>query len=130
MGPGPSNSGSQLSFEIEQAAQETIVHCSGRIVSETCDLLRDTIRELISQGKSIVLDLSKVAFMDSAGLGTLVSVWSSAKKRAAGVDIRWSKPGTTVSGPDVKIVNQNERVQKLFRLTRLDRLFGGPDETE
>jgi anti-anti-sigma factor len=116
---------SQLSFDIEKTGQDTFVRCSGRVVSDTCPLFQNTIRELISEGKCIVLDLSNVTHIDSAGLGALVGVWSSAKKRAAEVDIRWAEPRASSSGPDLKIVNLNERSKKLFRLTRLDRLFGG-----
>jgi anti-anti-sigma factor len=129
MALGPANS-TLLTFDVEETAKETIVRCTGRIVSDNHEQLQSTIRDLISEGKCIVLDLSNVAFIDSTGLGALVGVWSSAKKRAAEVNIRWAEPPTSGSGPDLKIVNFNERIRKLFRLTRLDRLFGDSEERE
>ena len=116
---------SQLDLSIEETSKKTIVRCTGKIISETCALLLDTTCNLISQGKCIVVDLRDVSFIDSSGLGALVNVWSSAKKRSAEVDIRWREPHASVS--DLKIANK--RIRELFRLTRLDRVFGG-DEAE
>lgn len=130
MAGGPAAPASPLHFDIEESPKETIVRCSGKIVSDTCAVFQERVRRLVSEGKCIVVDLSKVSSIDSAGLGALVSVWSSAKRRSAEVDIRWSESRASDSAPDLKIVNANDRVTKLLRLTRLDKLFGSPEESE
>ena len=70
--------------------------------------LGDTLSDLLDkQCVRIVLDLEKVRFMDSAGLGHLVS-W---KKR------------TTQLGGDVRLSRPQQRVRDLFELTSLTRVF-------
>ena len=73
----------ELQLNVEKTPSETIFHCSGRITSSTSSQLTHAVRDLIPEKKPIVLDLSKVTFMDSSGLGALVGVWVSAKKVAA-----------------------------------------------
>ncbi|MGC2743076.1 MAG: STAS domain-containing protein, partial [Candidatus Angelobacter sp.] len=55
----------------------------------------------------IVLDLSQVTFIDSTGLGALLSVWTAAQRRAV----------------DLEITNLSPRVEKLVNLTKLDQVF-------
>src|ERR1700745_1322689 len=64
-----------------------IVSCAGRIVfGEEANALRDTLKKLLTSSKQLVLNLGGVSYIDSAGLGTLVGVYSSA--RAGGADIK------------------------------------------
>jgi len=70
--------------------------------------LGQTLAGLLDQGRSrIVLDLEKVRFMDSAGLGELVA-W---KKRAV------------ERGGDVRILRPRDRVREVLELTALTRVF-------
>jgi anti-anti-sigma factor len=94
-------------FETEKTATEIIFRCSGRITSSTSALLQSTVREVIPEKKTIVLDLSNVAYVDSSGLGALVSLWVSSQK----------------SGCELKLVSLNQRVKELLHLTSLDKLF-------
>jgi anti-sigma B factor antagonist len=97
----------ELQFETEAKPSEITFHFNGRIVSSTASILRDEVRKVIPEKKPIVLDLSKVTYMDSAGLGTLVGVWVSAKRE----------------GCDLKLVSLSDRIKELLRLTNLDKLF-------
>jgi anti-sigma B factor antagonist len=97
----------ELNFETQTTSTETTFHFTGRIVSSTASILRDTVRKAISDKKPIVLDLSKVSYVDSAGLGALVGIWVSAKKE----------------GCDLELVNLSDRIKELLRLTNLDKLF-------
>jgi anti-anti-sigma factor len=55
----------------------------------------------------VVLDLSQVSFVDSTGLGALLTVWTAGQRR----------------GCDVEIVNFSPKVEKLVSLTKLDHIF-------
>src|SRR5271156_1655719 len=69
-------------FEVESSVDSdlkiTTVRCHGRLVNQTAGELKDTVKPLITEGGSIVLDLTDVNFMDSLGLGTLVGLKVSA----------------------------------------------------
>jgi anti-sigma B factor antagonist len=86
---------------------ETIFHCSGRITSSTSSQLTHAVRDLIPERKPIVLDLSKVTFMDSSGLGALVGVWVSAKK----------------GGSELKLISLGQCVKDLLRVTGLEQVL-------
>src|SRR5581483_8186166 len=61
-----------------------VVDCVGRIVfGEESSDLRDRVRALISPKARIVLNLSEVTDIDSGGLGTLVSLYTSARNAGA-----------------------------------------------
>lgn len=77
-------------------------------VEEASDY-REKINELVSRGEiNFVLDFSKCNFIDSTGLGVLVGVY---KKCAA-------------LGGSVKLQSiENPKVMKIFKLTRLDKVF-------
>jgi anti-sigma B factor antagonist len=122
--PAPS-----LKFDTEKTPTETIVRCSGKITAETVSLFEETIRGLLPEAKCIVVDLTHVVYMDSAGLGALVAVWSSAKKKSAEVGFRWPEPHGTAAPYEVKLVNFNDYVRKLLRITRLDKVFGIADDS-
>src|SRR5690348_17732879 len=57
----------------------TIVDCSGRItLGEGSVILRDNVRDLLSKGnKKIVLNLADVNYIDSSGIGELVSAFTT-----------------------------------------------------
>jgi len=70
--------------------------------------LRDLMNGLLSDGKRhLVLNLAGVDYMDSSGLGQLVSIWTS---------IRNKKGYLT-------LLNPSKRVQRLFEITRLHTVF-------
>ena len=45
---------------------ETVVHCTGRVVSDAAELLRTTVKPLFSESKTVVLDLTDVNYIDSS----------------------------------------------------------------
>jgi len=117
-----------LKLDTERTPTETIVRCVGKITVETAPLLQESVRALIPGAKCIVVDLEHVAYIDSAGLGALMSVWSSARKKSAEVGFRWPEPHG-VAPYEVKLVHFNDYVRKLLRITRLDKVFGVSDES-
>ena len=85
-----------------------IVDCSGRIVlGEESGLMRDTVKQLIQQHKQIVLNLAGVNYIDSSGLGTLVSLYTSSKS----------------AGSSIKLANLTQRVGDLLQVTKLLTIF-------
>lgn len=102
----------ELQLRTEKNGDEVIVHGAGRITASTSDLLQATIRNLIPGAKRIVLDLTDVSYIDSSGLGALVSVHLSASK----------------SHCDLEMANPKPRIRDLFKMSRLATVFEGHGE--
>ena len=92
----------------------TVLDLSGRItLGEGSVQLRDAIRGLISKGqKNILLNLGDVNYIDSSGLGELVSAFTTAKNQQA----------------DVKLLNLTKKVHDLLQLTKLYTVFDIKDD--
>jgi anti-sigma B factor antagonist len=86
-----------------------IVDLSGRItLGEGSGKLRDTIREILGTGqKKIVLNLGDVSYIDSSGLGELVSSYTTASNQ----------------GAKLKLVNVQSKVHDLLQITKLYTVF-------
>lgn len=97
----------ELTFRTEKNGDEASVYCSGRITSATSDRLRATIRELIPTTKRIELDLANVNYIDSSGIGAMVSVYLAASRAQC----------------DLKLVNAQPRIRDLFEITKLSAVF-------
>ena len=70
---------SELSMDTDRTATEIVVHCRGKITSDTIQNLKATVKPLLSESKTVVLDLTNVTYMDSSGLGAIVGLYISAK---------------------------------------------------
>jgi len=86
-----------------------VLDLSGRItLGEGSVQLRDAVRGLIGKGKKhILLNLGEVNYIDSSGLGELVSAFTSAKNQQA----------------EVKLLNLTKKVHDLLQLTKLYTVF-------
>ena len=91
-----------------------IVDCSGRItLGEGSVILRDTVRELLSKGqKKILLNLGEVTYIDSSGIGELVSAFTTVKN----------------SGGELKLLNLTKKVHDLLQITKLYTVFDVRDD--
>src|SRR6202007_2266800 len=70
----------KLRLTARTFAGATIVECSGRLVlGEESAMLRDLVKGALTESKHIVLDLGDVVFIDSAGIGLLARLFSSAQ---------------------------------------------------
>ena len=87
----------------------TILDLSGRItLGEGSVQLRDAIRDLIGKGtKSILLNLGNVNYIDSSGLGELVSAYTTARNQ----------------GATLKLLKLTKKVHDLLQLTKLYTVF-------
>jgi anti-sigma B factor antagonist len=87
----------------------TVLDLSGRItLGEGSVQLRDSIRDLIGKGqRRILLDLGDVNYIDSSGLGELVSAYTSARNQ----------------GATLKLLKLTKKVHDLLQLTKLYTVF-------
>jgi anti-sigma B factor antagonist len=98
----------QLKLDTRTVDDIVVVDCSGKIIfGEETSQLRDTIKSLLPQHNRIVLNLSGVNYIDSGGLGTLVSLYTSARNADA----------------SVKLANLTQRVGDLLQVTKLLTVF-------
>jgi len=85
-----------------------VVDCSGRILfGEESATLRDTVKQILSQKPRVVLNLAEVNYIDSGGLGTLVSLYTTARN----------------AGGALKLACLTQRVGDLLQLTKLVSIF-------
>jgi anti-sigma B factor antagonist len=98
----------QLSVSQTSAGNVPILAVSGEVDVYSAPALKEKINELVQSGeKTLIVDLSGVAFLDSTGLGALVEARAS----------------TTEAGGSLPIVCNQERILKLFTITGLDGVF-------
>ncbi|MEN3307224.1 MAG: anti-sigma factor antagonist [Micromonosporaceae bacterium] len=98
----------ELSLSTRTVAGHRVLEVSGEIDVYTAPQLRERLIALVEDGaRKVVVDLSRVEFLDSTGLGVLVG----ALKRLRGVN------------GDLALVCAQERLLKIFRITGLDRVF-------
>ena len=92
----------------------TIVDLSGRItLGEGSVVLRDTIRDVVAQGnKKILLNLGDVTYIDSSGIGELVSGFTSVRNQ----------------GGELKLLNLTKKVHDLLQITKLYTVFDIKDD--
>jgi anti-sigma B factor antagonist len=99
----------KITTSSRQVGGVTIVDISGRIeLGEESAAVRDMVCDLLTKGhKQILLNLGEVHYIDSSGLGALVSSFTSARKQ----------------GGELKLLNLTEKVTDLMQMTRLYTVF-------
>ncbi len=92
----------------------TIVDLSGRItLGEGSVVLRDTVRDLVGKGnKKILLNLGDVTYIDSSGIGELVSAFTTVRNQ----------------GGELKLLNLTKKVHDLLQITKLYTVFDVKDD--
>ena len=92
----------------------SVVDMSGRItLGEGSVVLRDTIRDLIGKGqKKILLNLGDVTYIDSSGIGELVSAFTAVRRE----------------GGELKLLNLTKKVHDLLQITKLYTVFDIKDD--
>jgi anti-sigma B factor antagonist len=98
----------KLSLETRNLGDVMIVHCQGRIVyREEAASLSQMVEEILGHTDKLVLDLSGVQSMDSAGIGELVWLYTRAQEKNV----------------SFKIAGANTLVRTLLDLTNVDRVL-------
>jgi len=98
-----------VKLTTRQVGDVSVVDVAGRItLGEGSSALRDALRDMINKNqKKILLNLGDVNYIDSSGIGELVSGFTT----------------VTNSGGQVKLLNLNKRVKDLLQITKLYTVF-------
>ncbi|HTA26123.1 MAG TPA: STAS domain-containing protein [Terriglobales bacterium] len=103
-----------LKTSTRQVDGVTIVDCSGRItLGEGSVILRDAVRDLLAKNqKKILLNLGEVTYIDSSGIGELVSAFTTVRNQ----------------GGELKLLNLTKKVHDLLQITKLYTVFDVKEE--
>ena len=103
-----------MKASARQVEGVTVVDLSGRItLGEGSVVLRDTVKDLSAKGhKKIVLNLGDITYVDSSGIGELVSAFTSLR----------------TAGGELKLLNITKKVHDLLQITKLYKVFDIQDD--
>jgi len=103
-----------VKLSTRQVGDVSVVDVAGRItLGEGSSALRDTLRDMVGKGqKKILLNLSEVSYIDSSGIGELVSGFTT----------------VTNQGGQLKLLGLTKRVKDLLQITKLYTVFDVHDD--
>jgi anti-sigma B factor antagonist len=97
-----------LSMTASGTGDHTVLEVRGELDLHSATQLRDRLLKVVAAGQqSVVVDLTGLSFLDSTGLGVLVTARNQAQQAGAGL----------------RLVCTSDRMLKLFRITGLDAVF-------
>jgi len=98
-----------MKIDTRTVGEVHILDCSGKItLGEGTMAIRNTVREMLKGGgKKIILNLSEVNYIDSSGIGELVSTFTT----------------VTNAGGQLKLLNLTKKIQELLAITKLLTVF-------
>ncbi|MGD0307979.1 MAG: STAS domain-containing protein [Acidobacteriota bacterium] len=98
-----------MKIETRTVGDIKILDCSGKItLGEGTMTVRNTVREVLKNGgKKIILNLADVNYIDSSGIGELVSTYTT----------------VTNQGGKLKLLNLTKKIQELLAITKLLTVF-------
>lgn len=99
----------ELNISERQAGDVTILDMKGKVtIGEGSIALRNTIRRLLGEGKKkILMNLGEVGYVDSSGIGELVSSFSAVNRESG----------------KLKLLNLTQKIQDLLAITKLLTVF-------
>lgn len=98
-----------VKLSSRQVGDVTVIDAAGRItLGEGSSTFRDTIKDLTAKGhKKVLLNLGDVSYIDSSGIGELVSGFTTVAN----------------AGGSLKLLNLTKRIQDLLQITKLYTVF-------
>jgi len=98
-----------MKIEARTIGDITLLDCSGKItLGEGTMTVRNTVRDIVkADGKKIILNLADVNYIDSSGIGELVSTYTT----------------VTNSGGQLKLLNLTKKIHELLAITKLLTVF-------
>jgi anti-sigma B factor antagonist len=104
-----------MGFQVEKVNDVLVVDVEGQlIVGNRQELKLKVLEELENGERKFVVDFEKTGYIDSSGLGVLVSLSKKVREQ----------------GGELRLANLNEDLKTLFELTKLDTLFHIADSRE
>ncbi len=103
-----------MKFKTRQVDGVTVLDLNGRItLGEGSVTLRDAVRDVLAKGSNrILLNLANVDYIDSSGIGELVSAYTTVKN----------------SGGELKLLQLTKKVHDLLQITKLYTVFDVKDD--
>ncbi len=103
-----------MTISTREVSHVTIVDIDGRIIlGDELGQLRDTIRQLVAEGKKkIILNLAKVDYIDSSGVGELVGGYTTVRN----------------AGGELKLLGLTQKVHDVLHVTKLYTVFDVKDD--
>jgi len=103
-----------MKASTRQVSGVTIVDMNGRItLGEGSVILREAVKDLLAKGqKKILLNLGDVTYIDSSGIGELVSAFTAVRRE----------------GGELKLLNLTKKVHDLLQITKLYTVFDIKDD--
>jgi anti-sigma B factor antagonist len=98
-----------MKASTRQMGDVTVVDLTGQIkLGEGSSILRDTVKDLLGKGrKKILLNLGNINYIDSSGIGELVSAFTSVRNQ----------------GGELKLLHLTKKVHDLLQITKLYTVF-------
>ena len=97
-----------MSFDVKKQGDVTIIDVEGQlIVGNRQELKQKVLTELEAGARKFLIDFSSTGYIDSSGLGVLVSLSKKIREQSG----------------ELRLANLNEDLRTLFELTKLDTLF-------
>lgn len=97
-----------MDIRIDRSGDVVVLRCNGSLDAETVTLFRKKTGELFEGGATkFVFDASKLSFVDSMGLGAMISLLRRVREKKG----------------DIKTFGLNREVKEIFEITRLNKLF-------
>jgi anti-sigma B factor antagonist len=98
-----------MKVNVRTEGAVTLIDLNGKItIGEGDVILRDAIEKVLKAGSTkVLLNLSKISYMDSAGIGELVACYKRAREK----------------GGELKLLNPSGKVEDLLQLTKLEEIF-------
>ncbi len=104
-----------MSFSVSESNGVTVVDVEGQlIVGNRQELKQKVLEELEDGARKFVVDFTNTGYIDSSGLGVLVSLSKKIREQ----------------GGELRLASLNEDLRTLFELTKLDTLFRIADDRE
>ncbi len=97
----------EFSMHVDTSGDVAVLKCSGRLTYDCSERFRSQIKNLLPHNKRLHLDLAELRFIDSSGLGAVLSSYVSAKS----------------VGCDLRLLNANEQMKNLLKMTHLASVF-------
>jgi anti-sigma B factor antagonist len=97
-----------MEIQVDAHGKVQVLTCEGRMDAQVSGLLKDRIQELLDKGTTqLVVDMEGLEFLDSSGLGALVSCLRRIKEKKG----------------EIKLAGLRPEVRSIFEITRVSRLF-------